>query len=84
MKRFDCFGIGGSDSRTRCLIIDRTDCTGCPFYKTAQEFSHDQEQARLMLFRKGLEPRIKTIRKWYGGEKITYSQIMTVERRTTE
>ena len=82
MKRFDCFGIGGSDSRARCLIINRTDCT--PFYKTAQQFEHDSEQARLALFRKGREPYIKTIKHWYGGAKFTYTQIMSTRKRESQ
>lgn len=84
MKRFDCFGIGGSDNRARCLIIDRSDCTGCPFYKTAQQFEHDSEQARLTLFRRGREPCIRTIKKWYGGAKFTYTQIMSTRKRESK
>ena len=78
MKYFDCFACANSAA---CTATSRTDCTGCPFYKTEAQFRTEQQAAAERLSRRGLEPTVKTVRGYYQSGVSYEKQIMSVKRR---
>ncbi len=65
MKK-DCFAYGCS---TKCLILTKLKCEGCPFYKTASQLKLERDKSRKRI--ESLSPQEQVhIADTYGNLKL--------------
>lgn len=65
MKK-DCFAYGGV---TKCLILKKLKCEGCPFYKTASQLKLERDKSRKRI--ESLNPQKQAyIADTYGNLKL--------------
>lgn len=80
MKKTDCFAMTESpDTQSKCGVINRRDCGGCPFYKTREQYDADNDAAVQSLRKKGLEPCIKEEIVFRNGKRISVPIVSTIK-----
>lgn len=55
MIRSECFGMIERALKYECTVTDRTDCEGCPFYKTREQLHEERRESVKSLTQRGLQ-----------------------------